>query len=186
MNNCDIPKVRLKFRQFLSYYAVNPDIWLLNPTITGDSKKPIYITRFNPEFLRVLRTRMGDCLCGDDETGSLQFAFRKESDGTIQVHVLAYEYGRRGTYLPNVMRLVGKFAKDFNGCVGWEITFSLFGRMQYRLWRRKRKRSSKMEKELQIYRDFLESVQKDVDQQFLKAKTYIDQARDDMKQVFKN
>ena len=37
-----------------------------------------------------------------------------------------------------------------------------------------------------MYRDFLESVQSDVDEQFQKAKTYIDKARDDMKQAFKN
>lgn len=37
-----------------------------------------------------------------------------------------------------------------------------------------------------MYRVFLESVQSDVNEQFRKAKTCIDKARDDMKQVFKN
>lgn len=187
MEQFEIPKVRLKFRQFLSYYAVNPDRWLLDPPITCNSNKPqICAIRLNSEFLQVLRTRTGDRLCRDDKTGNIQFRFEKGPNGDIQMRVLAYEHWRYGTYWPNAMDLVKGYVKDFNGYVGWEITFSWFGRMQYRLWRRRRKKSSEREKELQMYRDFLESVQSDVNEQFRKAKTYIDKARDDMKQAFKN
>ena len=42
------------------------------------------------------------------------------------------------------------------------------------------------DKELQKYPDCFESVQSDVNEKYRKAKTYINKARDDMKQAFKN
>lgn len=183
MNNCEIPKVRLKFRQFLAYYAVNPDIWLLDPPFLCESETPnICVVRLSHEFVQALNTWAYTRIC-TDETGCIQYQLNRKKDGLLQIHVDAYEPWGGGTYCPNAMNLIDK---HYHSLCGWEITFSWFGRMQYRLWRRRRKKSSEREKELQMYRDFLESVQSDVDEQFQKAKTYIDQARDDMKRLFNN
>lgn len=180
MNNCEMPKVRLKFRQFLSYYAVNPDRWLLDPPFLYQSEAPnVFIVRLDPEFVQALDSVT---LCRD-ESDHIQYRFKKETDDSFRIQVKVDNSWHGGATWYYAMNLVNK---DEHPCCGWEITFSWFGRMQYRLWRRRRKKSSEREKELQMYRDFLESVQSDVDEQFQKAKTYIDQARDDMKQAFKN
>ena len=180
MEQFEMPKVRLKFRQFLSYYAVNPNIWLLDPPFLYESEAPnVFIVRLNPEFVRALD---GVTLCRD-KSDRIQYRFRKEADDSFRIQVKAGSPWRGGTAWYYATELVDR---DEYPCCGWEITFSWFGRMQYRLWRSRRKKSSEREKELQMYRDFLESVQSDVDEQFQKAKTYIDQARNDMKQVFKN
>lgn len=183
MNNCDIPKVRLKFRQFLSYYAVNPDIWLLDPPFKYQSEAPnVFIVRLNPEFVQALNTWAYTRIC-TDETGCIQYRLDRNEDGLLQIHVKAHMQWVKETCFLDAMSLIDRY---FNSLCGWEITFSWFGRMQYRLWRRRRIRSGEREKELQMYRDFLESIQSDVDEQFQKAKTYIDQARDDMKRLFNN
>lgn len=183
MNNCEIPKVRLKFRQFLSYYAVNPNIWLLDPPFHYQFEAPnVCVVRLNPEFVQALDTWAYACIC-TDETGCIQYRLVRKKDGLLKIHVDAYEQWSGGTYCPNAMDLIDR---HYHSLCGWEITFSWFGRTQYRLWRRRRKKSSEREKELQMYRDFLESVQSDVNERFQKAKAYIDKARDDMKQAFKN
>lgn len=180
MEQFEIPKVRLKFRQFLSYYAVNPDRWLLDPPFLNQSEAPnVFIVRLDLEFVQALDSVT---LCRD-ESDRIQYRFRKEADDSFRIQVKVKNSWPGGTTWYYAMNLVNK---DEHPCCGWEITFSWFGRMQYRLWRRRRKKSSEREKELQMYRDFLESVQSDVDEQFQKAKTYIDQARDDMKRIFKN
>lgn len=160
-------KVRLKFRQFLSYYTVNPDVWLLDPLWRYKEDTPnICVVYLNQELIRVLNTKAIDRICKDD-LGRAQYQAGRNKDGSLDIHVDAYESWCGGVYCPNVIKIIDKW---FNAPCGWEITFSWFGRVQYRLWRRKRKRSGKMEKELQVYRDFLESVQKDVDQQFERLK----------------
>lgn len=183
MKQVEMPKVRLKFRQFLSYYAVNPDRWLLDPPFLYQSEAPnVFIVRLDLEFVQALDGLDGVAFCRD-ESDRIQYRFRKEADDSFRIQVQVNNAWGGGTTWYYAMSLVGR---DEHPCCGWEITFSWFGRMQYRLWRRRRKKSSEREKELQMYRDFLESVQSDVDEQFQKAKTYIDQARDDMKQAFKN
>lgn len=180
MEQFEIPKVRLKFRQFLSYYAVNPDRWLLDPPFLYQSEAPnVFIVRLDLEFVQALD---GVTLCRG-ESDRIQYGFRKEADDFFRIQVKTYNSWGGGTDWYYATELVDR---DEYPCCGWEITFSWFGRMQYRLWRRRRKQSSEREKELQMYRVFLESVQSDADEQFQKAKTYIDQARNDMKQVFKN
>lgn len=189
MEQFEIPKVRLKFRQFLSYYAVNPDRWLLDPPFLYQSEAPnVFIVRLDLEFVQALdsvtlcRDEYSVTLCRD-ESDRIQYRFRKEADDSFRIQVKVKNSWPGGTTWYYAMSLVDR---DEHPRCGWEITFSWFGRMQYRLWRRRRKKSSEREKELQMYRDFLESVQSDVDEQFQKAKTYIDKARDDMKQAFKN
>lgn len=180
MEQFEIPKVRLKFRQFLSYYAVNPDRWLLDPPFLYQSEAPnVFIVRLDLEFVQALDSVT---LCRD-ESDRIQYRFRKEADDSFRIQVKVNNSWHGGPTWCYAMSLVDR---DEHPRCGWEITFSWFGRMQYRLWRRRRKKSSERENELQMYRDFLESVQSDVDEQFQKAKTYIDKARDDMKQVFKN
>lgn len=180
MEQFEIPKVRLKFRQFLSYYAVNPDRWLLDPPFLYQSEAPnVFIVRLDLAFIQALDSVT---LCRD-ESDRIQYRFRKEADDSFRIQVKVNNSWHGGPTWDYAMSLVDR---DEHPRCGWEITFSWFGRMQYRLWRRRRKKSSEREKELQMYRDFLESVQSDVDEQFQKAKIYIDQARNDMKQVFKN
>lgn len=180
MEQFEIPKVRLKFRQFLSYYAVNPDRWLLDPPFLYQSEASnVFIVRLDLEFVQALDSVT---LCRD-ESDRIQYRFRKEADDSFRMQVKVNNSWHGGPTWYYAMSLVDR---DEHPRCGWAITFSWFGRMQYRLWRRRRKKSSEREKELQMYRDFLESVQSDVDEQFRKAKTCIDKARDDMKQAFKN
>ena len=183
MEQFEIPKVRLKFRQFLSYYAVNPDIWLLDPPFRYQFEASnVFVVRLNPEFVQALDTWAYTRIC-KDEADCIQYRFTEDADNFLRIQVKTYDSWGGGTDWSYAMDLIDR---HYHSLCGWEITFSWFGRMQYRLWRRRRKKSSEREKELQMYRDFLESVQSDVDEQFQKAKTYIDKARDDMKQAFKN
>ena len=64
MEQFEIPKVRLKFRQFLSYYAVNPDRWLLDPPFRYQSEAPnVFIVRLDLEFVQALDSVI---LCRDE------------------------------------------------------------------------------------------------------------------------
>lgn len=77
MEQFEIPKVRLKFRQFLSYYAVNPDRWLLDPPFRYQSEAlNVFIVRLDLEFVQALDSVT---LCRD-KSDRIQYRFRKEAD----------------------------------------------------------------------------------------------------------
>lgn len=142
MEQFEIPKVRLKFRQFLSYYAVNPDRWLLDPPFRYQSEAPnVFIVRLGLEFVQALdsvtlcRDEYSVTLCRD-ESDRIQYRFRKEADDSFRIQVKVKNSWPGGTTWYYAMSLVDR---DEHPRCGWEITFSWFGRMQYRLWRRRRK-----------------------------------------------
>lgn len=155
-------KIKLKYRSFAAYYAVNPDIWVL-----GAHGSYVRVLCIDANYISQRIYELGlDVLFGEDLTVSPPMV--KYDDVVVEIKPSPESPNRNSMDLE---------------CRGWEIQFNLIDRCKYRIWRRISHKRKQQQMQLETYRQFLSAMQKEVDTKMREAQTQLDDATARMKDI---
>lgn len=156
-------KIKLKYKSFAAYYAVNPDIWMLDAS--GSHGRVLCI---DAKYISQRIYELGlDVLFGEDLTVSPPMV--KYDDVVVEI--------KPSPECPN-----RNYSMNLE-CKGWEIQFNFIDRCKYRIWRRISHKRKQQQMQLETYRQFLSMMQKGVDAKMREAQTQLDDATARMKDI---
>lgn len=156
-------KIKLKYKSFAAYYAVNPDIWWM----LGSPGNRVRVLCIDAQYISQRIYELGlDVIFGEDLTVSPPMV--KYDDVVVEI--------KPSPECPD------RNSMDLE-CRGWEIQFNFIDRCKYRVWRRISRKRKKQQMQLETYRQFLSMMQKEVDTKMREAQTQLDDATARMKDI---
>lgn len=155
-------KIKLKYKSFAAYYAVNPTIWMLDAS--GSRGRVLCI---DEKYISQRIYELGlDVLFGEYLTVSPPMV--KRDDVVVKI--------KPSPECPN------RNFMDLE-CRGWEIQFNFIDRCKYRIWRSISHKRKQQQMQLETYRQFLSAMQREVDTKMREAQTQLDDATARMKDI---